>query len=410
MAPIYPASDIPPDQIELVQHYLTNVLPIQYLLADHSINDFMIKMIMKSPSARDAACVLSALHYNSLYRNTSYGRDNTELYRRVESSLASRHTYSEGDAMAGLHIVSTFLFSGGRGQWEFYLDIAAQYVRAQLSDPAYYGPEDVLKKCTDSTRFIIKTTMWFDVLASVTMQSVPRFLEVYRLLFGRAGAYIDDPAAAPEISMLPVMGCENTVVLAIAEISNLANWKATQRRLGGLSVPALVERGMEIESKYLAPDAGGVGVGVGAAGVAGDDEIAQRRRLTNDVFRASARVYLHTVLSGDYPACPEIHRAVRETIECLQRVPADVPSLSRSVVRSVVFGICIAGCLTDDARQRQFLLTLLGKQQGESVGNVGEVKALLEKVWRRREAPGRGEPVNWREVMRESHPDALLLV
>jgi len=50
-------------------------------------------------------------------------------------------------------------------------------------------------------------------------------------------------------------------------------------------------------------------------------------------------VYLHTVLSGDYPSSPEISAAVTETIEYLKRVPqANSADLSRSVVRSVVFG------------------------------------------------------------------------
>ncbi|KAF9807764.1 hypothetical protein IEO21_08060 [Rhodonia placenta] len=403
---------IPNDQTELVHHYFNNVLPIQYLLADASINNFMYRLIQTSPSARDAACVLSALHMHSIrYPSRAYSNDMAIVYRRIENALTAKRTYpNEGDAMAGLHIVSTFLFSGGRGPWGFYLDIASQYVDTMLNNPRYYGPEDVLKKCSESTRFIIKTTMWFDVLASVTTLQVPRFLETYRLLFGRTGAYIEDPlATAPEISMLPVMGCENQIVLAIAEISNLAHWKESQRRRGCLSVPQLVERGLAIEDKYLARAGPGAHARLDPALAGGDPEVAQRRRLTNDIFRASARVYLHTVLSGDFPSCPEIVAGVAETVESLRRVPVADAVVSRSVVRSVVFGICICGCLTDDPRHRAFLLHLLEAQQGDNVGNVSEVRALMEQVWARREG-NQGQPVNWREVMRESQRDLLLLV
>ncbi|KAI0330264.1 hypothetical protein GY45DRAFT_1251195 [Cubamyces sp. BRFM 1775] len=398
---------IPGDQNRLIHHYLANVLPIQYLLADSSIRDFMIKLIQTSSNARDAACVLSALHLQCV----SYppqALDASEHYGRVQNYLLGRQAqYTEGDAMAGLHIVSSFLFSGGRGNWEVWLDIACQYVQRMLNDQRFYGPEDALKKCSESTRFIIKTTMWFDVLASVTTQTVPRFLETYRALFGGQGAYIGDPAAnSPEISMLPVMGCENKIVLAIAEISNLACWKESHLGRGTLSMPDLVHRGQEIEDTLLAPSS--------PQPLA--NEVAQRRRLTNDIFRASARVYLHTVLSGDYPACPEIMNAVAETIEALRRVPMarQAPSLHRSVVRSVVFGICIGGCLTDEPRQRAFLLEMLEAQQQESVGNIGEVKRLMQKVWDRRDAE-RGSaryyrPVDWRAVMRESNADLLLLV
>ncbi|KAI0925529.1 hypothetical protein AcW1_007951 [Taiwanofungus camphoratus] len=405
----YEVPMIPNDQTELVHHYLTNVLPIQYLLADSSISDFMFRLIQSSQSARDAACVLSALHLQGLrYPSRSHTSDVSVIYHRIENALTSKHYYNEGDAMAGLHIVSTFLFSGGRGPWETYLNIASKYVDSMLNNPRYYGPDDVLKRCSDSTRFIIKTTMWFDVLASVTTLQVPRFLETYRLLFGRAGAYIDDPVSAPEVSMLPVMGCENQIVLAIAEISNLAHWKEIQRRRGCLSVPQLVERGAEIESKHLAPAPLGARFDAGLGGA--DPAVAARRRLTNDIFRASARVYLHTVLSGDFPSCPEIVAGVAETLECLRRVPEGAAA-SRSVVRSVVFGICICGCLTDDPRHRAFLLRMLDAQtqQGDGVGNVAEVKALMEDVWARREH-NQGRPVNWREVMRESQKDLLLLV
>ncbi|EIW57279.1 uncharacterized protein TRAVEDRAFT_125655 [Trametes versicolor FP-101664 SS1] len=394
---------IPSEQGRLIQHYLARVLPIQYLLADDSIKHFMIKLIQTSAEARDAACVLSALHLSLSY--PAQTTDANMIFNRVQLAVANRRTqYTEGDAMAGLHIVSSFLFSGGRGDWAFWLGIACEYVQALLNAPHFYGPEDALRKCPESTRFIIKTTMWFDVLASVTTQTVPRFLEVYRQLFAAQGAYIGDPAAsAPEISMLPVMGCENKIVLAIAEISNLAHWKENHLHRGTLSIPDLVHRGADIEERLLGPSS--------PQPLAA--EVVQRRRLTNDIFRASAKVYLHTVLSGDYPACPEIVNAVTETIDALSRIPMDAPSVHRSVVRSVVFGICISGCLTDDHRQRGFLIRMLEYQQRESVGNVGEVKRLMQNVWEQRDAErdaGRYRPTDWRRVMRESNPDLLLLV
>ncbi|GBE87848.1 hypothetical protein SCP_1200730 [Sparassis crispa] len=404
------ALPIAAEHSDMIQYYLQNVLPIQYLLADSSISAFMLRLLQESSSARDAACALSSLHLQCVrFPSRAHSSDVTAIFRRIESTLSSKSRYNEGDAMAGLHIVSTFLFTGGRGAWMPYLDIASQFVDSVLTNPRFYGPEEVLRRCSESTRFIIKTTMWFDVLASVTTQQVPRFLATYRQLFGRSGAYIDDPlASAPEISMLPVMGCENHIVLAIAEISSLAHWKESHRARGCLSVPRLVERGVDIENRYLSASAGAYAP-PDPSSLAADPDVAARRQLTNDIFRASARVYLHTVLSGDFPSCPEIIAGVAETIECLRRVPTHLPAVSRGVVRSVVFGICICGCLTDDPRHRAFLLKMLESQQGESVGNVSEVRKLMEDVWARRER-NQGGPVNWRDVMRESQRDLLLLV
>jgi len=237
-------------------------------------------------------------------------------------------------------------------------------------------------------------------------------------VFGhRSGSYID-ASPSPTLSMLPIMGCENHIVLAIAEISTLFRWKQSQATQGTLSIPRLVEKGLDIEGKYLQQtspmfesDPYLTGLPSNAYSDLEAQEVYQRRRLTNDIFRASARVFLHTVLSGDHPSSPEICAAVTETIDCLRRVPqANSIALSRSVVRSVVFGICICGCLTDQPTQQAFLRQLLEQQEVEFVGNVLAVRRLMEEVWTRRAAGNKGSPVNWREVMCEGGKDLLLLV
>ena len=73
-------------------------------------------------------------------------------------------------------------------------------------------------------------------------------------------------------------------------------------------------------------------------------------------------------------------------------------------------GRCMRGCLTDSQDQRRFLMHLLDTQQRETVGNVAEVKRLMQSVWQRRDTEGGGQPVAWRDVMRESQRELLLLV
>lgn len=459
---------IPADQDSLVLHYMTNVLPIQYLLSDQSsIRRFIYSLIQTSPAARDAACALAAIHrdrvgyssYNNGALNLVHGSSGeTRLQILLTNLVQKTHMVTEGDAMAGLHAISTILFKGGRGAWDLSLQVASVYVKSVLENNQFYGPEDVMRHCTESTRFIIKTTMWFDVLASVTAQTIPRFLETYRQLFDPNRSYLEDAGNSrgrcpPETSMLDVMGCENNIVLAIAEISWLACWKETQVRNQCLSIPRLVERGLEIQRKYITPGGpcsptarqvhpelaqagmyarhthlngggmnGGMNGGLGHNGMQAPmgslhqsqkvDEHAEveiRRSHTNDIFRASAKLYLHTVLSGDYPSCPEIIESVTDVIECLKRVPLNKGMLTRSVLRSVVFGICIAGCLTDNLNQREFLMQLLDSQQGERVGNLAEVKVLMRQVWERRTSGMSDQPVNWREVMK-AQGELLLLV
>ncbi|KAG1750868.1 fungal-specific transcription factor domain-containing protein [Suillus lakei] len=219
-------------------------------------------------------------------------------------------------------------------------------------------------------RFIIKTSMWFDVLASATLIRRPKFLEVLRSLY--------DPSTAPdygrpELSMMDVMGCENHIVLALAEIADLAYWKDECRRAGRLSVSELVRHGQRILKTTNGTDYLDVQ----------DTEKSRRRRLTSDVFHASALDYLHSVINGDHPQCTEIKNDIAETVECLRR--AEDVSTARHVVRSVVFSICICGCLTDVPRYRKYFLRRLQEQQTETVGNCAQVAQLMREVWSSRE-------------------------
>lgn len=174
------AAIVPDRQTELVNHYMVNVLKIQYLLADNSISSFIFNLTQTSETARDAVCLLSSLHRHCVRDNivfTStipnlggdqahpYDDTDTFYYRLRGSLLRKGGAYNEGEAMACLHVVSSFLFSGGRGDWDIYLNIATKYVQSLLEDPRFYGAEDVIRNCSESTRFIIKTTSeWTSVL------------------------------------------------------------------------------------------------------------------------------------------------------------------------------------------------------------------------------------------------------
>ena len=82
------------------------------------------------------------------------------LYARVkkllaESKLAKGERYDQGDAMACLHVISAFLFSGGRGDWDQFLQIAAQWVWGCVSD--YSGNvAEALREMDSMGRFIFR--------------------------------------------------------------------------------------------------------------------------------------------------------------------------------------------------------------------------------------------------------------
>lgn len=368
----------------LLQYYMKHVLPIQFSHADRSIDAIIWNLIHSSDAAREAVYLLA-----DLYRRGTQGGSlshsalgDLDVYGHIQKVI---EPVTEGDALASLCMVSCCLFSGSQGQWQAFLDGACRFCLAFLkrNPPSLVS---ALISCTDSMRFIIKTSIWFDVLASATLIRRPMF-EVLRLLHDPSGtAFID---GRPELSMMGVMGCETRNIIALAEIVDLAYWKEDVERTGGLSVPELVKRGQRIETMLKTTNDNN-------NPHPADAEKSRLQHLTSAVFRASALVYLHSVISGNHPQCPEIMGYVAETVKCLKR--AENVSTASRVVHSMVFNICVCGCLTDVPEFRDYFLKLLQEQQMKTAGNCALVCDLMRRVWTSREA---GIPVDWRVVMRD---------
>ena len=94
MTPVVPMNAVglvlPTDQHSLINHYLQYVLPIQYLLADSSIKNFMFNILQRSPVARDAACLLSALHMHYMrYPVPTDSNVVTAIFDRVQGNFLS---------------------------------------------------------------------------------------------------------------------------------------------------------------------------------------------------------------------------------------------------------------------------------------------------------------------------------
>jgi len=455
----------------LVSHYLFKVRPMQFFLADRSIDGVIFDFAQSSDIVRSAICYVASVHRRRLRESPPMGNaplpgtssfssraqpltlpsissSGTPLedegdegsglrIRRVLES--NRSPLTEAEAMAGLQCISSYLFAGGKGGWDFFLRTACGWVASVLPDPKtvvgagrYVEALERAGAAGESglKGFIVRTTMWFEVLASVSQVRRPQFLEAYRELFGhqRVVGVVDGEEEAPPrgFSMLNVMGCDNMTFLAIAEASALAAWKDETQKEGRMSLMELTKRGMEIEEKYLREDGHHYRsqslATTGTSGSTTGDSVERRRRLTADIFRAAARLFVHTVLNEDNLACNEIVDGVQETVKALQRVPKDPETLLSSVVRSVVFPICLAGCMTDDRQHRQFLKGLLMRQQ--TAGNSTQVLEAMEKVWAQRQVqqartvprrstsglrsslaasggPGGAEGKSWRDVVRE---------
>jgi hypothetical protein len=170
-----------------IHRYFTNVIGVQYRLANHQmLRSAMYNLSERSLAVKTSISLLSVLYfeaqqlaqagiggsvigvagqavlgdasYSASYQpldlgvpglgfinsssllpsNTTNSRAQFDLlYARVkklldEARVTKGERYDEGDAMACLHVISAFLFSGGRGDWDQFLQIAASWVWSQV--------------------------------------------------------------------------------------------------------------------------------------------------------------------------------------------------------------------------------------------------------------------------------------
>lgn len=398
---------------QLVAHYVSHVVPNQYLLADMSkIHKIINASLDMSAFSRDAARLLAAIdtqRRSAPQRLALQLADTNQQYIKLLEHLGPNHVYDDHTAMAALHVISSFLFDGGSGDWEDWLRVACTYADTVLSK--YRSASDALLNCTDTQRFLIKTVIWFDVLASITTLKPPFFLQVIlEFCDPNNTSHIYDPDGADEdsyasrLSMMTVMGCENHVVWALARTSELAWWKQDQMRLGCLSVPELARQGQKIER--LLSDTPSPTSQRPPLFTTTDPELALARSRAAEIFRAAALVYLRSVISGDHPDVPDIAESVNDTVRCLRELhQSPTPKVISSVVRSTVFAVFMCGCLTNDSSQRRFLRDQLGTENGP--GNCASVAQLLDEMTQYRKSGDKNMPVPWRQRL---HDRKMLLV
>ncbi|KAJ3995808.1 fungal-specific transcription factor domain-containing protein [Lentinula boryana] len=401
---LYPASTSTPLQQslsldgaldELVSHYLNTVAALQYQLVDpNSLPQILGDAIEKEGVARSAARILALVHVQRSQERRRPALEDVQTRKQCDElynmfSFAKKQ-YDDDDALAALNIISTFLFDGGNGDWGRWLSVASIYSFSILRDhDRFHDFRDALINSTDKERFIIKTTFWFDVLASVTLMK-SNFATVIDELYNPSNqSGVSDITDEDPLSMLSIMGCENRIVWAFAKISQLDGWKRKREKSGSLSIVELSRKANDIEM-FLAPP---------NPPLVPQTKEDVPRLLASEVFRTSAIVYLRTIVSGDHPLVPEISEAVAAAVASLERVASAEPQVKHVVVRSTVFAYYICAALTTKQNKRDFLLKELDGE-GE-VGNCRGIFNLLQQM------PVKSKEVPWRSKLQD---EMMLLV
>jgi len=238
-------------------------------------------------------------------------------------------------------------------------------------------------------------------------------------------------------------GFPDEILYAIAQTSELAFWKSQESLKGTLSTRELIRRGDAIEQgirqiqETTATNSGlslDLGLIAELSPLMGGDSNSESPFLSDDsrrgvrcLFKESALLYLHTTLSDPNPGgsrfisfkeppadpCRNNHLGVHEISTSVANMVQLIQQLSAGDIdQTIVLPIYIAGCMTDNLVQRQYLSGRLRSQN--TLGNLLQTRSAMESVWRKRDvlrqtgAPG-WETVDWREGLREGSSSLLLV-
>ncbi|KAF8206156.1 fungal-specific transcription factor domain-containing protein [Mycena galopus ATCC 62051] len=406
-------------------YYFEHVRKVQYIFAGNTVTNVTCSMIVQEPrgAVTNAVCALASLHYtrmrvahgfeapdtNPEHSTAKYFHD--EAYFQLHNAKQVRGLYGESDAIAALHLVWFSQLSGGATDWQPVFAVACDWVAQQTDLLRSDDPKLALQALPVTGQLIVKLTLWLDIFSSLTMMRPPKYLALYKRLFGDlAGRHLQNG----DTRMDSLTGCPEEVLLGIAEVSELSHWKATEKRKGSLSNRDLIRRGDEIEQRLRKASSlprkigGGDRTPLHPTLVQAESDAVDAvpfpsndaRQLVAKIFSEAVLLYLHTVLSDSNPGVPEISNSVGMIVQLLGQLP---PS---EVDRALVFPICLAGCMTDDSNWRDFLKGRL-QALDESLGNLMRTRLLMEAVWQKRDVSG--ATVDWRETMRERGLNLLLV-
>ncbi|KAJ3483891.1 hypothetical protein NLI96_g6000 [Meripilus lineatus] len=448
---IAPVLDSSTNQEDYIVYYFQNVRKLQFVFAGTSLTNTLYSILVSEPrgALSNAISALASLHHarTRIVQGLDAPNRNPErsmpkyFYDQAVFQLMNSKTmngrYTETDAITAVYLIAFSTLSGGSTNWTTMLEVACDWL-AQTGLHEEQNPKLTLLGMTPAGRFAARATMWVDVMSSVTLMQPPRFLSLYRRMFGGGGAgYWSSTNEHFDLRMDKLTGCPDEAVLALAETAALAHWKATEQRNGTLSVRELIRRGDEIERTlkqrpasrsfsdmdkgspgaqtppFSSPElAGGLAAALPQSPLAtGPDSSSpseDMRRVVAKIYRETAVLYLNTVLNDSHPGVPEITNSVNVLSDLLQRLPVS------DFDRAVIFPLTLTGCMSEDPFMRELVKQRCTYHHDDYVGNMYQARTLVESVWNRRTSimsstNHRGTPIDWRESLRDRFSNLLLV-
>lgn len=229
--------------------------------------------------------------------------------------------------------------------------------------------------------FSITLLLFDDIIASTVLQEPPKLYDFHSdLLIGR-----DDK---PLINLETAVGCQNWVLSQIGVISALDAWREQCHMNGNLDMMQLVQRATLVQNTLASRLSQ---VESPAAVMTERKDLLEllntdmtsyphgkdsRTNTVTRIWALSALIYLDVVVSGWQPANTTIHAHVNSIVELIMH-HLPTPAL----VRTIVWPLCVAGCLADPAQETQIRTIIASLQPSSVFGTVRKALSIMEDVW-----------------------------
>jgi hypothetical protein len=305
---------------------------------------------------------------------------------------------------------------------------------AQIKDGGY----SVFER-TGALKFVLNAFVWFDGITCMSLG--------FRSLFSDPRRIIEIPG--DWLQQEQFLGCRNETMTLVCETNALAIWKKDAQERRSLRARELVSRAVDLEqrleehiAKYPLPvNSFTERLGIPSKGTDGEttpnscssnnssvrssgvnhdrgNEHSNRSSILcmSHIFAVASLTYLHVIVDGFNPNVPEIRNCVSRAITAFQKLP------DSSLLRHLVWPLCITGCLADTQQQEQqaFRNILsstvvvgemeLEREQQMLSNDCWTVLQVLESVWKlRRESSTGVLEMDWTNAMQVLGSPVLLI-
>ncbi|KAK0951093.1 hypothetical protein LTS01_025379 [Friedmanniomyces endolithicus] len=236
-------------------------------------------------------------------------------------------------------------------------------------------------------RFFTALLIVDDIVASTALNVPPRLQRHHQALLTN----IDALNARPAIDLQDFVGCQNWIMLQLANVSALAAEKHIAKQAGTLDMTKIVADAKGIKDILLdglshltapTPEPKKSNILDLFASRYQANTLPADSILVTRAWAHATLAYLSVVVSGWQPAHPEIRENVSRVLEFMTQAQTQ----TQTIFRSMFWPFCVAGCLAEPRQQERVREMVEKLEPRRLFGTVSQALEMMEVVWRQHDA------------------------